>query len=195
MKPIAGTGQHDVAARGVVFSGDREIERIFVLRVSSCKDRGPASIRPQWILFILSPRHEIVATGQADTAAFVQPVPSPITESSTFQFQYRHGVRELVAFPLLRVGKHVARCCELEVRHSLGGLLRKTSSSHGKNEKRQSNQNPDLMNSAEHVCSSSKFTDIVYFWFAIAVLIVFHNEPRSEERRVGKECRSRWSPY
>ena len=21
------------------------------------------------------------------------------------------------------------------------------------------------------------------------------NEPRSEERRVGKECRSRWSPY
>src|SRR2546430_7660321 len=24
---------------------------------------------------------------------------------------------------------------------------------------------------------------------------VFHGEPRSEERRVGKECRSRWSPY
>ena len=23
----------------------------------------------------------------------------------------------------------------------------------------------------------------------------FHNEKRSEERRVGKECRSRWSPY
>src|ERR1035437_11041582 len=22
-----------------------------------------------------------------------------------------------------------------------------------------------------------------------------HGEPRSEERRVGKECRSRWSPY
>ena len=22
-----------------------------------------------------------------------------------------------------------------------------------------------------------------------------HNYPRSEERRVGKECRSRWSPY
>ena len=22
-----------------------------------------------------------------------------------------------------------------------------------------------------------------------------HNEFRSEERRVGKECRSRWSPY
>ena len=24
---------------------------------------------------------------------------------------------------------------------------------------------------------------------------VFANEARSEERRVGKECRSRWSPY
>src|SRR3712207_6940908 len=26
-------------------------------------------------------------------------------------------------------------------------------------------------------------------------LIVTHGWPRSEERRVGKECRSRWSPY
>ena len=24
--------------------------------------------------------------------------------------------------------------------------------------------------------------------------IIFH-QPRSEERRIGKECRSRWSPY
>src|SRR4030066_1521020 len=24
---------------------------------------------------------------------------------------------------------------------------------------------------------------------------LFHHEARSEERRVGKECRSRWSPY
>ena len=23
----------------------------------------------------------------------------------------------------------------------------------------------------------------------------FYGDPRSEERRVGKECRSRWSPY
>ena len=27
------------------------------------------------------------------------------------------------------------------------------------------------------------------------VVIVHGNGPRSEERRVGKECRSRWSPY
>ena len=26
-------------------------------------------------------------------------------------------------------------------------------------------------------------------------IIVFHRPARSEERRVGKECRSRWSPY
>ena len=31
-------------------------------------------------------------------------------------------------------------------------------------------------------------------WFA-AMLFVFHGCYRSEERRVGKECRSRWSPY
>ena len=24
---------------------------------------------------------------------------------------------------------------------------------------------------------------------------IMENKPRSEERRVGKECRSRWSPY
>ena len=29
---------------------------------------------------------------------------------------------------------------------------------------------------------------IIYF-------IIFKYVPRSEERRVGKECRSRWSPY
>jgi len=28
-----------------------------------------------------------------------------------------------------------------------------------------------------------------------ALLIAFSPTPRSEERRVGKECRSRWSPY
>ena len=28
-----------------------------------------------------------------------------------------------------------------------------------------------------------------------ALMQVAHNYERSEERRVGKECRSRWSPY
>ena len=27
------------------------------------------------------------------------------------------------------------------------------------------------------------------------VFVLIHYEGRSEERRVGKECRSRWSPY
>ena len=27
------------------------------------------------------------------------------------------------------------------------------------------------------------------------ILLAFHKPTRSEERRVGKECRSRWSPY
>ena len=30
---------------------------------------------------------------------------------------------------------------------------------------------------------------------ALESTIISHGMPRSEERRVGKECRSRWSPY
>ena len=29
----------------------------------------------------------------------------------------------------------------------------------------------------------------------IPVIVDFYSDDRSEERRVGKECRSRWSPY
>ena len=29
----------------------------------------------------------------------------------------------------------------------------------------------------------------------IKVTVILTTKPRSEERRVGKECRSRWSPY
>jgi len=32
-------------------------------------------------------------------------------------------------------------------------------------------------------------------WFWIDFLAIGKDERRSEERRVGKECRSRWSPY
>ena len=35
-------------------------------------------------------------------------------------------------------------------------------------------------------CGEETFNDQVWF---------FAEEERSEERRVGKECRSRWSPY
>ena len=31
--------------------------------------------------------------------------------------------------------------------------------------------------------------------FIIVLVKVENQQPRSEERRVGKECRSRWSPY
>ena len=36
----------------------------------------------------------------------------------------------------------------------------------------------------------------ILFWICFIILsIVFITVWRSEERRVGKECRSRWSPY
>src|SRR5256885_11315505 len=31
--------------------------------------------------------------------------------------------------------------------------------------------------------------------YEAALLVIIHSGVRSEERRVGKECRSRWSPY
>ena len=33
------------------------------------------------------------------------------------------------------------------------------------------------------------------FNFSVAIVLGDHKGSRSEERRVGKECRSRWSPY
>ena len=33
------------------------------------------------------------------------------------------------------------------------------------------------------------------FWVSVALLGICFVMYRSEERRVGKECRSRWSPY
>ena len=37
--------------------------------------------------------------------------------------------------------------------------------------------------------------DLEYMATKIPTLRIFEDENRSEERRVGKECRSRWSPY
>ena len=41
----------------------------------------------------------------------------------------------------------------------------------------------------------SKEKSFIYFFLAIITISVFNYNGRSEERRVGKECRSRWSPY
>ena len=43
-----------------------------------------------------------------------------------------------------------------------------------------------------HIASES---DENYKEISIMVLIFVDKDSRSEERRVGKECRSRWSPY
>ena len=40
-----------------------------------------------------------------------------------------------------------------------------------------------------------KKSTLVCSWIFDAVLISIGANDRSEERRVGKECRSRWSPY
>jgi len=40
-------------------------------------------------------------------------------------------------------------------------------------------------------------TGAIYACMALAVVMIYQaiDHLRSEERRVGKECRSRWSPY
>ena len=36
---------------------------------------------------------------------------------------------------------------------------------------------------------------ITIYWYGLAYVVGALLAARSEERRVGKECRSRWSPY
>ena len=45
--------------------------------------------------------------------------------------------------------------------------------------------------------NGNKINGDMFFKFGLAVGTYFNNKKklRSEERRVGKECRSRWSPY
>ena len=50
--------------------------------------------------------------------------------------------------------------------------------------------------------NEKKYKSVVVIWGvilltlqALALIDVVGLRPRSEERRVGKECRSRWSPY
>ena len=44
-------------------------------------------------------------------------------------------------------------------------------------------------------CLVHQFVHIGPHCFVGPAAFVYHDVPRSEERRVGKECRSRWSPY
>ena len=37
--------------------------------------------------------------------------------------------------------------------------------------------------------------DLNYVWIPLVIYVGMYFVLRSEERRVGKECRSRWSPY
>ena len=43
--------------------------------------------------------------------------------------------------------------------------------------------------------AESKGASLVFCWDTHVTKIKGRNVLRSEERRVGKECRSRWSPY
>ena len=50
------------------------------------------------------------------------------------------------------------------------------------------------MEAARPVTEDANSPIMIYFWSADGRYILYAQD-RSEERRVGKECRSRWSPY
>ena len=53
------------------------------------------------------------------------------------------------------------------------------------------NANPALY--VDHVCNANELSQFADG--AFSEMYASHVVERSEERRVGKECRSRWSPY
>ena len=55
------------------------------------------------------------------------------------------------------------------------------------------NANNDAATNAD--CSAGTGADVIVFNIAAASPTITLAASRSEERRVGKECRSRWSPY
>ena len=60
-------------------------------------------------------------------------------------------------------------------------------------------QKHDIQSDCEKVtCRPTQYNDvgcIGVFCYSYGQLQFVHRSARSEERRVGKECRSRWSPY
>ena len=63
----------------------------------------------------------------------------------------------------------------------------------------EQNINPHLLNEESENTNGITLHDLIqmvlanWYWFALSAIICLGT--RSEERRVGKECRSRWSPY
>ena len=53
----------------------------------------------------------------------------------------------------------------------------------------------DFASLREHNCFYIDKTDFIKEWWNSQDDVTLITRPRSEERRVGKECRSRWSPY
>ena len=48
---------------------------------------------------------------------------------------------------------------------------------------------------SDPLSSNAYATEEILLMLSLGGLSLLHLTPRSEERRVGKECRSRWSPY
>ena len=53
----------------------------------------------------------------------------------------------------------------------------------------------EIISSVNNQTAKIKYYNDVNLFRGFAIFIIVWQHIRSEERRVGKECRSRWSPY
>src|SRR3974390_2487137 len=113
MNAIGGGGQHDVTTGRVIVASGGEVEDIGMFRVCFLEDRGPPSVRPERVPVVFRPVDEIIAAREADSAAFIQSIPTPVAKTAALEIEDAHRVRKLVPFPLLGVGQHMAGLSKL----------------------------------------------------------------------------------
>src|SRR5438067_11382193 len=115
MDAISRTRQHNVAAWSVVVARNSIVQNLWVLRISFGQNRRPAGISPKRILIVFRPFLQIIAASQSDSASFVEPIPSPITEPSFIKFDNREGVGEFIALPSLGIGHDMPGLTQLQI--------------------------------------------------------------------------------
>src|SRR2546430_7795895 len=106
------------------------------------------------------------------------PMPSTVAGGSFFFFQAEDGIRDLTVTGV--------QTCALPISAALGAR-------HAHPEQQQIRSR--LVAADEGVDAGARGSQLAMLELQLHELVRGFREVRSEERRVGKECRSRWSPY
>ena len=62
-------------------------------------------------------------------------------------------------------------------------------------ERLQAREAKELIRREKQLGARSNKFYLIYLFMILSLIYITDEMARSEERRVGKECRSRWSPY